>query len=780
MSYFSSSSPLSQSNQGSDFLRGYYDDWEGASSSSSRKPSSSFTPPIAQGYDCVVDWGRTPEIDPEHVESTEEPTKTLGRRPRSCSQLVQHIQEQITHLGDTNRERMEKLRGDIIMANIHLRLHYYKAQTACVAQRLQSNIAINQYVSSCADHAPRRVMCTLKLSIGQASFGFGCIQGSDPTNSNIPHPSTSDVPMDISPPVDSGIKHRPSADSRATAIPSILASAMPRSILLLLVTLSAAVLSVHAQKSPIDVVFAREPSPAEFNLVDDNFLGISYELSSFDTLWGHHNDSIPTAMQNYMGNIRARMTNPLRIRVGGNGMDASTYKPDLQDRMLELTDPDAYFNDIPTDFGPVLFEVMNGMYDKVGSMQFMIGVSMRDPDNFPNGVELARDAEELLGDRLDAMLLGNEPDLYANHGKRADYNLTLYIPEIGDLISQMEDAGLLEQKRIGGPTVCCRWGLGDVIDAGYDQYPFKYYTLQHYPNHACSGFNEKNTNISYYLSHMNVEEYVLWDVAGVNRAKDMGIPVLLSEYNTVACGGSNISSTFAATLWAVDAGLKSGAANFSAVYLHTREFDIQYNLFDPPSPDNAMGLDWKTGSTYYAALFLAEVTSPFGSVIVDLNLDNSITSPNSTVATYGIYDDGGRSQGKLVLINYDNDAPRTFNIPGNMTDDFVEYRVLTAPDVTERTEITWAGQTVRQNGILEGEQVTTRIDCAGGCTIEVPGPGAALVVLHPSSSSAFFRGNSTIAPSPGSSSGAISTLSTSSSLLATLFALLTAGVALAW
>ncbi|KAJ8480714.1 hypothetical protein ONZ45_g15561 [Pleurotus djamor] len=84
------------------------------------------------------------------------------------------------------------------------------------------------------------------------------------------------------------------------------------------------------------------------------------------------------------------------------------------------------------------------------------------------------------------------------------------------------------------------------------------------------------------------------------------------------------------------------------------------------------------------------------------------------------------------------------------------------------------------NGILEGEQVTTRIDCAGGCTIEVPGPGAALVVLHPSSSSAFFRGNSTIAPSPGSSSGAISTLSTSSSLLATLFALLTAGVALAW
>lgn len=28
-------------------------------------------------------------------------------------------------------------------------------------------------------------------------------------------------------------------------------------------------------------------------------------------------------------------------------------------------------------------------------------------------------------------------------------------------------------------------------------------SLQQYPNHACSGFNEKNTNISYYLTHNN-------------------------------------------------------------------------------------------------------------------------------------------------------------------------------------------------------------------------------------------------------------------------------------
>lgn len=75
--------------------------------------------------------------------------------------------------------------------------------------------------------------------------------------------------------------------------------------------------------------------------------------------------------------------------------------------MLELPDPDAYFNDIPANFGPVLFDVMNAMYDKVGPMQFLIGLSMRHGHDFTNIVELGQDAVKALGDRLDSMLLGN-------------------------------------------------------------------------------------------------------------------------------------------------------------------------------------------------------------------------------------------------------------------------------------------------------------------------------------------------------------------------------------
>jgi hypothetical protein len=111
-------------------------------------------------------------------------------------------------------------------------------------------------------------------------------------------------------------------------------------------------------------------------------------------------------MQNYLANLRARMKNPLRIRIGGNSMDDSVYVANQSD-MITITNPNAYFNDIPVDFGPVFWEVLNAMSDRVGEMQFIIGLSMQDPSEDSNVIEVAAAAEQQLGDRLDAMLLGN-------------------------------------------------------------------------------------------------------------------------------------------------------------------------------------------------------------------------------------------------------------------------------------------------------------------------------------------------------------------------------------
>jgi len=45
--------------------------------------------------------------------------------------------------------------------------------------------------------------------------------------------------------------------------------------------------------------------------------------------------------------------------------------------VLKLTDSYAHFNDDPVNFSPTLFEIT---YDKVGSIKFMIGLSMWTPN----------------------------------------------------------------------------------------------------------------------------------------------------------------------------------------------------------------------------------------------------------------------------------------------------------------------------------------------------------------------------------------------------------------
>jgi len=40
-----------------------------------------------------------------------------------------------------------------------------------------------------------------------------------------------------------------------------------------------------------------------------------------------------------------------------------------------------------------------------------------------------------------------------------------------------------------------------------------------------------------------VGEYLGWQKKGMDAAMQKNVPVLMTEYNSVACGGSNISST---------------------------------------------------------------------------------------------------------------------------------------------------------------------------------------------------------------------------------------------
>jgi hypothetical protein len=182
-------------------------------------------------------------------------------------------------------------------------------------------------------------------------------------------------------------------------------------------------------------------------------------------------------MLNYLSNIRARMDAPLRIRIGGNSMDASTYDPSYTRDLLSVADASTK-DAIVVTYGPVLFDILNAVAGVVGSMNFVLGLSMQRPPNASSeAYALAGAAKRALGNQLDALLLGNvgstttttstladpatqEPDLYAAHNVRENYTVDHYVSDIGqfiDGIHQDSDGNPLNETILGGPSTCCYW-----------------------------------------------------------------------------------------------------------------------------------------------------------------------------------------------------------------------------------------------------------------------------------------------------------------------------------
>lgn len=103
-------------------------------------------------------------------------------------------------------------------------------------------------------------------------------------------------------------------------------------------------------------------------------------------------------------------------------MDISTYNKS-QTLFLNITDPHAQKDHIPVTFGPTLLKVLDKVGKGIGGAEYVMGrfllhpsafsdplrnsgLSLLKPDD-PTIADLAVAAHQILGDQLDALLLGN-------------------------------------------------------------------------------------------------------------------------------------------------------------------------------------------------------------------------------------------------------------------------------------------------------------------------------------------------------------------------------------
>lgn len=125
------------------------------------------------------------------------------------------------------------------------------------------------------------------------------------------------------------------------------------------------------------------PPGDNITVVQTNFYGVSLELSFINYYFGNDTSSTPQPVINYLNALHDRTAgSPVRLRLGGNSMDSSTYNP-AQQEIITFTDPNANVNDQPVTYGSVLFEIMKQTSDTVGGVQWLIGAYTTFSDPYP-------------------------------------------------------------------------------------------------------------------------------------------------------------------------------------------------------------------------------------------------------------------------------------------------------------------------------------------------------------------------------------------------------------
>ncbi|KAJ6519298.1 hypothetical protein C8R45DRAFT_950921 [Mycena sanguinolenta] len=487
-------------------------------------------------------------------------------------------------------------------------------------------------------------------------------------------------------------------------------------------------------------------TPSSTTEVHSNFLGISFELSFITDYFGNDTQHISTPMLNYLANIRARTgNNPIRIRIGGNSADTSPYIDTPSSPMVQLQNGTFNSNDQLVTYNPLLWTVMASVAQSVNGISFVINV----PLSIAPNASIANDMRNTLGSSLDSMLLGNEPDLYTGHGERPgiqNYTVTDYF---GDYTSALKVVGSDDSSGvadIGGPSVCCNWDLGAVLQAGYlttFSSALKYIVLQHYPQNNCNP-GVFPYQLPWYMQHSNVVTLTQWQKPGIDYLLSQpNHPLLInSEFNSASCGGVPFSPSFGVgSLWSIDYSLQMAAVGYSQAYIHTREAGISYNVLKPPAGPPGSAGAWSTNSPYYSLLVMAEgLRTDHGAYVDDLNLGNSATDANATSAGYAVYNAANHTVSRLIIFNYANSS-QEFALPASVfsSSGTALVKFLSAATPEEETNISWGGQTWSGSQVTDGLNPVTPswatpnqnlTGCAtNGCTFTAPGPSLAMIFL---------------------------------------------------
>ena len=419
-------------------------------------------------------------------------------------------------------------------------------------------------------------------------------------------------------------------------------------------------------------------------------MGFSHE-------WGGQNDLMgqPGRTNNIyrqlLRNLTAYGSGPIMIRMGGNSADSSgqptstTVPPMAQ---------------LATDIGAKFALDVN-----LGSNNVQLAVSQAQNyvANMPQG-------------SLEAIEIGNEPDLYSRNGDRpSSYTMGDYFADFekwGGQISPVLPQGV----KLMGPSWCLSQSLPSLPT-----------------------FLAQESNVSIVSQHYyggtgtgNAPDYLLQNGPAANGAQRFASSVILAhqagrsfrigEMNSVAGGGQpGVSDIFASALWSVDTMFEFASVGVDGVNFHGNSSTYALFTFDPSRKFTLLSVR----PVYYGALLFQQATAN-GARLLPVTV-----TTQANLKVWATLDNKGVV--RVTLINKDKTAQGdvTISLPGFGSAQTIR---LSAANYQATHGVTIGGQTFdgSTDGNILGTLSEETVTPSGGVySVTVPPTSAALLTIQP-------------------------------------------------
>ncbi len=461
-----------------------------------------------------------------------------------------------------------------------------------------------------------------------------------------------------------------------------------------LLAASAGLCALSSAGRAADMVSIRIDSTRRFPAVPADYMGLGYEISSVAV------PGLLSAKNRAYVQLVRNLGQRGVIRVGGNTSDFSSYDAAGAAKSLPkgTVVNDANFRELRT------------FLDATG-WKLIWGINLGG-DRLDNAVAEARAIVETMGDRLLALEIGNEPDLFVQAGHRKEpYGYAEWLAEYRRYKTAIR--AQLPRVPFAGPDLAGRgidWMANFARDEGRDAVLL---TAHHY----IQGQANPTSTLELMLQEEKKFQPALAQFQAASQSAHL--PWRMCETASYSGGGKEgVSNTFAASLWVLDYLFVLAGYGCAGVNMETGVNHLGWVSHYTPIGDDLAG-HFNAAPEYYGLLAFAK--AGFGErlgVMLDaagVNLTAYATERNGETMVTAINKDLARAA-----------AVEVSGIPFHRA----EAWRLRAPSLSATSGVTFADATVGGDGVWSGGKTETVRISGANALLDVPAASGVVIRLR--------------------------------------------------